>query len=81
MFQCSRRQHRQVRVELHKGVVWVCENCGGRLAAIGLLRSVAADLATLEEYWSKARLHPAANPFVNVIDVPSNRVRIARICG
>ena len=29
-----------------------------------------------------ARLHAAANPFaVNVIDVPSNRVRIARICG
>jgi len=40
---------------MHTGVVWVCVGCGGRLASIGLLRSVSADLPTLEEYWKKAR--------------------------
>ena len=60
-------------------VAWLSRvKCVTTLERVCLVKASAAAQLILE----RRRLHDEADPFgVNVIDVPSNRVRMARICG
>jgi membrane associated rhomboid family serine protease len=54
MFRCPNCQRRQVRTEVARGAVWVCQNCGGRAATIATLRK-HIDRDTVEHFWAHAR--------------------------
>ena len=79
MFQCPGCQHRQVGVDVNKGVVWVCERCGGHVAAISALRKVAADRPTLETYWWKARRRKPAERQVRVCPSCVEKMKEVRV--
>jgi membrane associated rhomboid family serine protease/Zn-finger nucleic acid-binding protein len=72
MFLCPGCQHRQARTEVFKGVVWVCEQCGGRVAAIATLRKVN-DFLTIERYWARRRKSDA--PRTSPCPVCTQRMR------